>query len=160
MLLRLAVVAAAGLACGAGIVIAGLLDSGRTRAFFDLAHATAFGWDDRLLAVAATAQLVGLVGIRLAQKRSRRPPIDAPADEIDTADSDHADRRLVWGALLFGAGLGLAGVGPAIAVAGLGVAPLKAFAAVTASMLGMRVADSILQRLGPQARPDKRAARS
>jgi uncharacterized membrane protein YedE/YeeE len=118
---------------GIGLVAAEMTNPAKVLAFLDLGGT----WDPSLAFVMAGAVLVAAVAFRLAGRRERSllgaaMQVPAPA---------RIDRRLVLGALAFGAGWGLAGFCPGPAVAALGVSlaagnvkPLIFAAAMVAGM--------------------------
>lgn len=102
----------AGALFGAGLVISGMTDPAKVRGFLDLAGR----WDPSLALVMAGAIAVHLPLARLVLRR--RAPLFAGA--FDLPQRKDIDRRLVFGAALFGVGWGLAGVCPGPAIVSLG----------------------------------------
>ncbi len=118
-----------GLVFGAGLALSGMTDPARVRGFLDLAGR----WDPTLAFVLIGAVPVMALAWRLRRRMVR--PLAAPA--FDLPGADHPDRRLALGALLFGAGWGVAGLCPGPAVAGLALAPIPALVFVAAMLSGM-----------------------
>jgi uncharacterized membrane protein YedE/YeeE len=120
---------AAGALFGAGLAVSGMADPARVRAFLDLAGA----WDPTPAFVMAGAILP------MALAWAIRPRLAAPLVEpgFDLPETRRPDRRLVAGALLFGAGWGIAGLCPGPAIADLALAPGRASVFVLAMLAGM-----------------------
>lgn len=111
----------AGLIFGLGLVIAEMVNPAKVLAFLDIAG----DWDPSLAFVMGAALLVTAIGYRLSW-RMRQPVF---GDAFIIPENRKIDRRLAFGAVLFGAGWGLAGLcpGPAIAVLGYGGVPAWVF---------------------------------
>lgn len=126
--------ALAGLLFGAGLLISGMADPARVLGFLTLAP----GWDPTLAFVMAGALAVSLPGFAVLHRRGR-PLFAATFAER----SVRVDRRLLFGAALFGLGWGLQGYcpGPAIVAAGLGQWPALLF--LPAMLLGAWLADRL-----------------
>lgn len=127
---------ASGLLFGLGLMLAGMTDPGKVKAFLDLAGA----WDLSLMLVMGAAVGVGLVAFMLARRRGRA----WSGALIDLALPTRLDARLVAGALLFGVGWGLAGFCPGPAVVALtlgGEAGQAALLFVPAMLAGMLLHD-------------------
>lgn len=119
----------AGLLFGWGLLISGMTDPGKVIGFLDLAGA----WDPSLAFVMGGAVMVGLLAFAVAKKRTRSvlgSPMHLPTVR-------NIDRRLVSGALIFGAGWGLAGFCPGPVIAVMGTGNGKAFLFVGAMIAGM-----------------------
>ena len=127
--LEMAVALAAGLLFGAGLIVSGMANPAKVLGFLDI-----FGtWDPSLALVMAGAIAVGLVGFGASAKRTSSVlglPMRLPSGR-------NIDRRLVAGAIAFGAGWGLAGFcpGPALIAAASGSG--KAILFVLAMLAGM-----------------------
>jgi uncharacterized protein len=132
-----------GLVFGIGLIVSGMVDPGKVLGFLDLAGA----WDPSLAFVMAGAIAVGLPAFAWARKRRTAllgDPMQLPA-------SSGIDGRLIVGALLFGAGWGIAGFcpGPGIVALGMGAGGAAVFvAAMLAGMAAFEAFD------GGTARPD------
>jgi uncharacterized protein len=103
-----------GLVFGLGLLVSGMTDPMKVKAFLDLAGA----WDPSLLLVMGAALGVTTLGYAWARRRGSAwsgAPIDLPA-------GGRVDLRLIAGAALFGIGWGLAGFcpGPSLVALGLG----------------------------------------
>lgn len=130
-----------GLVFGVGLIVSGMVDPGKVLGFLDLAGA----WDPSLALVMAGAIAVGLPAFAWAGTRRTAllgDPMQLPA-------AGRIDGRLIAGALLFGAGWGIAGFcpGPGIVALGMGASP----AFVAAMLVGMLVFEAFDHR---SARPD------
>jgi uncharacterized membrane protein YedE/YeeE len=127
---------ASGLVFGLGLILAGMADPLKVKAFLDLAGA----WDPSLALVMGGAIAVGMLTFALAARR--RLAWSGAAMEIP--DSRRIDSRLVGGGILFGIGWGIAGFcpGPAIVALGSGMAEAGLF--VVAMLAGMLLHDKLL----------------
>ncbi len=127
---------ASGLVFGLGLILAGMADPLKVKAFLDLAGA----WDPSLALVMGGAIAVGMLAFALAARR--RLAWSGAAMEIP--DSRRIDSRLVGGGILFGIGWGIAGFcpGPAIVALGSGMAEAGLF--VVAMLAGMLLHDKLL----------------
>lgn len=123
----------AGLLFGAGLVISRMIDPEKVLGFLDIGAAPAGGWDPSLAFVMATAIPVAMLGIALG--RRMRAPLLVPA--FSTPAASKIDRRLVAGAVLFGAGWGLVGYCPGPALAALGNLSSGTLVFVAAMAAGM-----------------------
>jgi uncharacterized membrane protein YedE/YeeE len=131
----------AGLLFGVGLILSGMSDPAKVRAFLDLGGR----WDPSLAFVMIGAIGVGLVGARLAARRrlNGRPsllgaPFSAPRKPV-------YDRRLVLGSLAFGIGWGLSGFCPGPVLVAVGAGSWSAVLFLVAVLAGMAVY-SLLQR--------------
>lgn len=129
--------ALAGVLFGAGLLVSGMADPAKVLGFLTLRA----GWDPSLAFVMGGALAVTLPGFALARRRGR--PFFA--DAFAGAPSQQVDRRLLFGAAIFGLGWGLQGYcpGPAIVAGALGQWPALVF--VPAMVLGALVARRITQ---------------
>ena len=141
--MRLVTAFLAGLVFGLGLLLSGMADPAKVLGFLDLAGA----WDPSLMFVMGGAVGVGAVAFAVARRRSRS--LLGEAMQLPTKTS--LDRRLVFGALLFGAGWGLAGFCPGPAVVALGVGEPKAVVFVVAMLAGM----GLFEWLATMRRPDR-----
>ncbi|MBP5858974.1 YeeE/YedE family protein [Marivibrio halodurans] len=131
--------AGAGLLFGLGLALSGMMDPARVIGFLDVGRLVGAGvWDPTLGFVMGGALLVTLPGFALMRRRG------APllADRFEWPSRRDIDRRLLLGAVLFGAGWGLVGFcpGPALAALSSGLAPVFIFvAAMVAGFLLFRL---------------------
>ena len=127
-----------GLVFGIGLILAGMADPLKVKAFLDLAGA----WDPSLALVMGGAIALGAVAFALAKRRKLSwtgAPIEIPTNRsIDT--------RLILGGVLFGAGWGIGGFcpGPALVALGSGMGAAGIF--VAAMLVGMVVHDKFMVR--------------
>jgi len=94
---------------GSGFAISGMIDPSRVRGFLDI-----FGkWDPTLVFVMGGA--VAVMAIAWMVQRKLEKPL--AGGQFSLPDTTKIDSRLIVGALLFGAGWGVAGLcpGPALA---------------------------------------------
>ena len=118
-----------GLVFGVGLIISGMTDPSKVIGFLDLAGE----WDPSLAFVMAGAILVGVFAFRFATTRSQAilgGSMRLPTDR-------RIDRRLVLGALAFGAGWGLAGYCPGPVLASLATGGSKPLIFTMAMLAGM-----------------------
>ncbi len=130
-----------GLVFGLGLIVSGMADPARVLGFLDVAGP----WNPSLALVMAGAIGVGLVAFTVARRRGRTlsgAPLHWPA-------ARGLDARLIGGALLFGAGWGLAGFCPGPALVGLGMGLRGAGVFVAAMLAGMALFE-VLERLRPR----------
>ena len=120
---------AAGLLFGAGLALSDMVNPARVLAFLDLAGA----WDPTLAFVMAAALLPAALGYAVARRRTR-PLL---GDRFWIPENRVVDRRLIAGAVLFGAGWGLVGLCPGPAVAGLALGYWQAWLFTAAMLAGM-----------------------
>ncbi len=120
-----------GLLFGLGLLISGMTDPGKVLGFLDLAGA----WDPSLAFVMGGGVLVGLVGFTVAKKRTS----SFLGSAMHLPTSRDIDRRLVLGALTFGAGWGLAGFCPGPGIVAMGAGESKAALFVLTMIAGMLV---------------------
>ena len=122
----------AGVLFGLGLAISEMINPAKVLAFLDVAGA----WDPSLAIVMAGALLVALPAYRAAMGRER--PVLAERFFWPTARD--VDRRLLAGAVLFGAGWGLVGFCPGPAVASFAFGLSKSFVFVGAMAAGAMLA--------------------
>ena len=120
---------AAGLVFGLGLLLSGMADPAKVLGFLDLAGR----WDPSLAFVMLGA--IALAALAFARVRGRASSLLGDPMSLPTAS--RIDRRLLVGALLFGAGWGLAGFCPGPAVVALGMGATKAVVFVLAMLAGM-----------------------
>ncbi|EJL94391.1 putative transporter component [Herbaspirillum sp. CF444] len=128
----------AGLIFGIGLIVSGMTDPAKVTGFLDLAGS----WNPSLAFVMGGAILVGFPVFRFigAKKKTLTgAPLRLPTDT-------RIDRRLIVGALLFGAGWGLAGYCPGPALASLATGGMKPVLFTVAMLAGMAIFE-ILERV-------------
>ena len=118
-----------GLLFGWGLMIAGMTDPGKVLGFLDLAGT----WDPSLAFVMGGAIAVGLIGFAVARQRTT----NLLGGALQLPKSRDIDRPLVVGAVLFGAGWGLAGFCPGPAIISMAAGQPKALLFVVAMLAGM-----------------------
>lgn len=124
-----------GLLFGVGLIVAGMTDPSKVLGFLDLAGT----WDPSLAFVMGGGILVGLGAFAAAKKRTTT--FFGGAMHLPT--STDIDKRLIGGALLFGAGWGLAGFCPGPAIVSMGAGQPKAAVFVAAMLAGMAVFEGV-----------------
>lgn len=125
----------AGIVFGFGLLLGGMVDPLRIKAFLDV-----FGrWDPSLLAVMAGAVSVSAVAFGIARWRG----VSYGGRAIQLPPTRGIDWKVFVGAALFGIGWGLVGLcpGPAIVAASTGYAAAAVF--IPAMLVGMVVYDQI-----------------
>ena len=135
---------AVGLLFGWGLMLAGMTDPGKVIGFLDLAGA----WDPSLAFVMGGAIAVGFFAFALARKRTTN--LFGGALHLPT--SRDIDRPLVIGALLFGAGWGLAGFCPGPGIVSMAAGEFKGLVFVAAMVAGMAVFEFTNKRASPRAK--------
>jgi hypothetical protein len=123
----------AGIVFGLGLILAGMADPMKVKAFLDLAGA----WDPSLALVMGGAIAVGLVAFARAKRMERS--WTGTAMEVPTNRS--IDARLIGGGVLFGIGWGIAGFCPGPALVALGSGMTEAAVFVGAMLAGMLAHD-------------------
>jgi uncharacterized membrane protein YedE/YeeE len=119
----------AGTLFGAGLVISGMADPARVRAFLDVFG----GWDPTLAFVMAGALLPMAAAWRIQGRATA--PLAAAKFELPTTRG--IDGKLLGGAAIFGIGWGIAGLCPGPAIADLALRPVLATSFVLAMLAGM-----------------------
>ena len=119
----------AGLLFGLGLIVSGMANPAKVLGFLDLAGS----WDPSLAFVMAGAIGVGVVAFAAARRRT----VSLLGEAMKLPTSNHIDRRLVGGSVLFGVGWGIAGFCPGPGLAALGMGEVKALVFVVAMLLGM-----------------------
>ena len=119
----------AGLLFGLGLLLSGMSDPGKVLGFLDLLGT----WDPSLALVMAGAILVGMLAFTVAKKRT----MNFLGGALHLPTANQIDRRLVIGALLFGAGWGLAGFCPGPSLVSMFSGHPKAAVFVLAMVIGM-----------------------
>jgi len=124
-----------GLLFGFGLLLSGMTDPGKVLGFLDL-----FGnWDPSLALVMGGAIGVGVFAFTLAKKRT----VSFLGGVMRLPTSSQIDRRLIVGALLFGAGWGLAGFCPGPALVSPAAGQPKAAVFVAFMVVGMIIFEVI-----------------
>lgn len=135
-----------GVLFGVGLIVGGMTDPTKVRAFLDVFGA----WDPSLALVMAAAIAVHAPVVRLLSRRSA--PYAAPA--FSALPKARIDGRLVLGAAIFGVGWGASGYCPAPAVVSLPAAGILG-AVFVASLLAGNWLVSAVERL--DSRPGDRS---
>jgi uncharacterized membrane protein YedE/YeeE len=130
-MLRLFSAFASGLLFGLGLTVSHMIDPAKILGFLDIAG----DWDPSLAFVMLGAFAVAAPGYVLA-KRLQGPLC---AEAFTPPARPEVDRRLIVGALLFGAGWGLVGYCPGPALASLGFGGNRTLLFVAAMLIGMTV---------------------
>ncbi|CAM2176332.1 putative transporter PD_1893 [Paraburkholderia sacchari] len=138
---------ASGLLFGLGLIVSGMANPAKVLAFLDLAGR----WDPSLAFVMAGAIAIAGIGFRLARGRSTSV-LGAPM-QLPTAS--RIDRRLIAGALVFGAGWGLAGFCPGPALVSAASGQPRAWLFVAAMLAGMALF-AVFERMAAQRRQSSR----
>ena len=120
-----------GLLFGWGLLISGMTDPGKVIGFLDLTGL----WDPSLALVMGGAIAVGFFAFGAAKKRTR----NFLGGALHLPTSSDIDKRLILGALLFGAGWGLAGFCPGPGIVSMAAGQPKAAVFVVAMLAGMLV---------------------
>ncbi|MEQ1814470.1 MAG: YeeE/YedE family protein [Candidatus Nitrotoga sp.] len=120
-----------GLIFGIGLILSGMTDPAKVLGFLDL-----FGqWDPSLVLVMGGAIAVGIFSFALAKKRT----INFFGGAFHFPTNNHIDKRLIIGALLFGAGWGIAGYCPGPALVSMASGQTEGITFVAAMLAGMIV---------------------
>ena len=120
-----------GLLFGLGLILSGMTDPSKVIGFLDI-----FGlWDPSLALVMGGAIAVGFFAFALAKKRT----INFLGGALQLPTSSQIDKPLVIGAVLFGAGWGLAGFCPGPALVSLASGQIKAAVFVLFMLAGMQL---------------------
>lgn len=120
-----------GLLFGMGLLISGMTDPGKVIGFLDLTGS----WDPSLALVMGGAIAVGFFAFGTAKKRTS----NFLGGALHLPTSSDIDKRLILGALLFGAGWGLAGFCPGPGIVSMAAGQPKAAVFVVAMLAGMLV---------------------
>ena len=128
-----------GLLFGWGLLISGMTDPGKVIGFLDLTGS----WDPSLAMVMGGAIAVGFFAFGTAKKRTS----NFLGGALHLPTTSDIDKRLILGALLFGAGWGLAGFCPGPGIVSMAAGQPKAAVFVVAMLAGMLVFEW-MDRLG------------
>ncbi|MEO6918796.1 MAG: DUF6691 family protein [Collimonas sp.] len=129
--MKIFVALTAGLLFGLGLILSGMTEPSKVIGFLDLAGS----WNPSLAFVMGGAIVVGFFAFGLAARRQNA--LSGDAMQIPTARQ--IDLRLVMGALIFGAGWGLAGYCPGPALVSLAYGGSKPLLFVVAMLAGMAI---------------------
>ncbi len=129
--MQLLIALVTGLVFGLGLIVSGMTDPSKVIGFLDVTGK----WDPSLAFVMGGAILVGLIAFRFAATR-KQAILGGP---IRLTTTRHIDRRLVLGALAFGAGWGLAGYCPGPALASLATGGSKPLIFTIAMLAGTAI---------------------
>ncbi len=121
-----------GLILGAGLVLSGMADPDRVKAFLDAAGA----WNPSLALVMGGAIAVAAPAFYLARRRGRA----LQGCGVTPAGSARVDSKLLLGAAIFGLGWGLSGICPGPGLVLLGYGARGAFVFAAAMIIGSRLA--------------------
>lgn len=124
-----------GLIFGVGLLVSGMANPDKVLGFLDLAGA----WDPSLALVMVGAIGTAFVAFRLAA--GRRESVLGEPMRLPTRND--IDGRLLFGALGFGVGWGMAGFCPGPALVALGAGEAKALVFVASMIAGMGVFELI-----------------
>ncbi len=133
-----------GLLFGAGLVLSGMADPDRVKAFLDVTGT----WNPALALVMIGAILIAAPAFRIASRR--RPLL---GDAIHLPERKSIDASLVIGAGIFGLGWGLSGICPGPGVVLLGFGARGAVVFVLALVIGSQIGGWVQGRIRP-ATPD------
>ena len=127
-----------GLLFGLGLLLSGMTDPNRVKAFLDVAGT----WNPALGLVMGGAIAVALPAFALARRNSR----SLLGEAIDLPGKRRIDAPLVFGAAIFGLGWGVAGICPGPGIVLAGHAAPGALVFVAAMLIGMRLAEWLPSR--------------
>lgn len=118
-----------GLIFGIGLIIGGMTNPAKVLAFLDISG----DWDPSLMFVMLGAIAIAFFAFRQAALQ----PTSLLGLPIHLPDTTRIDRKLVMGALLFGAGWGLAGFCPGPAIVALLFGSTKPWIFLASMLAGM-----------------------
>jgi len=130
-----------GLLFGLGLILSGMTDPGKVIGFLDVFGA----WDPSLALVMAGAIAVGLGAFAVARKRT----VSWLGGALHLPKSNQIDKPLVVGAILFGAGWGLAGFCPGPGLVSLASGQIKGVVFVVFMLAGMQCYEVWSRRTSP-----------
>lgn len=122
---------ACGLLFGLGLIVSGMANPAKVLGFLDLGGQ----WDPSLAFVMAGAVAIAAIGFRLARTR----PASLLGAPMQLPTARRVDTRLIAGALIFGAGWGLAGFCPGPALVSAASGQPRAWLFVAAMLAGMAI---------------------
>ena len=139
---NLIVAFAAGLIFATGLTLGGMTDPRKVQGFLDVGALIGWGnghWDPSLAFVMGGALLVSLIAFASIKRRK------APwfAERFELPSRRDIDARLVIGAVLFGAGWGIAGYCPGPAIASVLVGGTDILWFLAALLIGMFAAKKL-----------------
>ena len=129
-----------GLVFGLGLILSGMTDPGKVLGFLDLTGP----WDPSLALVMGGAIAVAVVAFALVRTRTR----NLLGGALRLPSAGPIDRRLVLGAVTFGAGWGWAGFCPGPALVSMASGQWQALLFVAAMVVGMGVFE-LAEKLRP-----------
>ena len=141
-----------GLLFGIGLILSGMTDPAKVIGFLDIGGR----WDPSLAFVMGGAVLVGLLAFPFAASRKNA----WLGDPIRLPTARQIDRPLILGALLFGAGWGLAGYCPGPALTSVLFGGAKPLVFVLAMLVGMGLFEALTvwqQRRAHRTTPQRSA---
>lgn len=138
-----------GLLFGWGLLLSGMTDPGKVQGFLDLTGP----WDPSLAFVMGGAIGVGVFAFAAARRRTA----SFLGDALHLPARRDIDRPLVLGALVFGAGWGLAGFCPGPALVSLAGGHVKGVVFVAAMLAGMLVFERTSRAAPGDAAPSNQA---
>lgn len=127
-----------GLLFGVGLVVSGMSNPAKVLNFLDILGT----WDPSLAFVMGGAVIVAFIGYRLVLKR-KHPFMDK---QFHLPTKKDVDRRLIFGAGLFGIGWGLGGFCPGPAFVSLGLMHTGTLVFMPAMLIGMMTARWMSER--------------
>ena len=127
-----------GLLFGLGLILSGMTDPGKVIGFLDIWGV----WDPSLALVMAGAIAVGVFAFALAKKRTA----NFLGGELHLPKSNQIDKPLVIGAVLFGAGWGLAGFCPGPGLVSFASGQIKGAWFVVFMLIGMGLFEVLNRR--------------
>jgi len=128
-----------GLLFGLGLILSGMTDPGKVIGFLDIFGA----WDPSLALVMAGAIAVGFFAFAFAKKRTA----NFLGGALHLPKSNQIDKPLVIGAVLFGAGWGLAGFCPGPGLVSMASGQVKGAVFVLFMVAGMQLFEMFSRRL-------------
>ena len=127
-----------GLLFGLGLIISGMTDPGKVIGFLDSSGA----WDPSLALVMAGAIAVGFFAFAIAKKRT----VNFLGGALHLPKSNQIDKPLIIGAVLFGAGWGLAGFCPGPALVSMASGQVKGALFIVFMVAGMQLFEVLGRR--------------
>lgn len=138
-LVNIIIAGVSGLLFGSGMIISGMVDPNKVIGFLDIFGA----WDPSLAFVMGGALLVFSPFYHLVIKK-RKAAING--ETFACTNNNKLDARLISGAVIFGAGWGLAGFCPGPVITSIGGGSYIILAFVATMLIGMWLADQYLTR--------------